>query len=68
MKVRYFDDTDTAYVEFSNHSAAETKEINDNILLDLDSNGNLVGMTIEHASVQADISEMSFQQMKRKAA
>jgi uncharacterized protein YuzE len=68
MKVRYFDDTDTAYVEFSNHSAAETREINDNILLDLDSNGNLFGMTIEHASDQADIAEMSFQQMKRKAA
>ena len=68
MKVRYFDDTDTAYVEFSNHSSAETKEINDNILLDLDSNGNLVGMTIEHASVQADIAEMSFQQIKKKAA
>jgi uncharacterized protein YuzE len=68
MKVRYFDDTDTAYVEFSNLPAVETKEINDNILLDLDSSGKLVGMTIEHASEQANISEMSFQQMKRKAA
>ena len=49
MKVRYFADTDTAYLEFSKNIVAETKDINDDILLDLDNAGNLVGMTIEHA-------------------
>ncbi|MBD3316486.1 MAG: DUF2283 domain-containing protein [Chitinivibrionales bacterium] len=68
MKVRYFDDTDTAYIEFSGHPAAETKEINENVYLDLDEAGNVVGMTIEHAGTQANIAEISFQRVKQRAA
>ena len=68
MKVRYFTDTDTAYVEFSQSDSAETREINENIYIDLDQKGNLVGMTIEHASTQANISEISFLQDQQKAA
>jgi uncharacterized protein YuzE len=66
MKVKYFSDTDTAYIEFSNQEVAETKDINENILIDLDENGQLVGMTIEHADVQANLSEISFQQLTKK--
>jgi uncharacterized protein YuzE len=68
MRVKYFPDTDTAYLEFSERPSAETKEITENILVDLDKDGNLVGMTIEHANSQANIDEISFQQVKRKAA
>ena len=63
MKIKYFEDTDTALIEFSDQSAHETREINENIYIDLDRNGNLVGMTIEHAKTQANISELLFQQM-----
>lgn len=63
MKIKYFEDTDTALIEFSDQSAHETKAINENIYIDLDSKGNLVGMTIEHAKTQANISELLFQQM-----
>ncbi|MDT3778959.1 DUF2283 domain-containing protein [Nitrospira sp. MA-1] len=66
MKVKYFSDTDTAYIEFSNQDVVETKDINENILIDLDENGQLVGMTIEHADVQANLSEISFQQLTPK--
>jgi uncharacterized protein YuzE len=68
MKVRYFADTDTAYVEFRSHPATETREINESIYIELDDAGNLVGMTIEHASTQANISEISFQRLPQKAA
>ena len=47
MKIKYFSDTDTALVEFSARKVAETKEINENIYIDLDTSGNLVAMTIE---------------------
>lgn len=67
MKVRYFSDTDTVYIEFSNQEVAETKDINENILIDLDKNGMLVGMTIEHADTQANLSEISFQQLTKKS-
>lgn len=68
MKIKYFEDTDTALLEFSEHPVFETKEINENIYLDLDKDGNLIGMTIEHALSQANINEVSFQQINRQVA
>ena len=68
MKIKYFTDTDTALVEFSNLEVAQTKEINENIYVDLDIEGNLVNMTIEHASSQANIAEVAYQQIKSKSA
>ncbi len=68
MKIKYFEDTDTALLEFSERPIFETKEINENIYLDLDENGNLIGMTIEHAMSQANINEVSFQQINRQVA
>ena len=60
MKIRYFIDSDTALIEFSSAPVEETKEITENIYIDLDGKGNLVSMTIEHAQEQAYISELSF--------
>ena len=63
MKIKYFEETDTALMEFSDHPVEETREINENIYIDLDTEGNLVGMTIEHAATQANISELAFQRV-----
>jgi len=63
MRVKYFSDTDTALVEFSNRAVAETKEINENIYIDLDRSGNLVAMTIEHARRQASLPSLSYEQI-----
>ena len=65
MKIRYFADTDTALIEFSNESIIETKEISKNLYIDLDGKGNLVSMTIEHAKEKANISEVSYLQMEK---
>ncbi|MDI6783941.1 MAG: DUF2283 domain-containing protein [bacterium] len=65
MKIRYFSDTDTALIEFSHAPVAETKEISENLYIDLDEKGRLVSMTIEHAKEQASISEISFLQMDK---
>ena len=67
MKVKYFSDSDTAYLEFSQNTISETKDIND-ILLELDSSGNLVGMTIEHAKAKANLDEVSYQRMTKNVA
>ena len=67
MKVKYFPDTDTAYVEFSTGEVRETKEISENIYVDLDEDGNLVSMTIEHAKANAGLSEFSYQEMTAQA-
>jgi uncharacterized protein YuzE len=68
MKIRYFADTDTALIEFSNEPVVETREISENLYVDLDKTGNLVSMTIEHAKKQANISEVSFLQMEKSSA
>lgn len=67
MRIKHFTDTDTALVEFSDRQVAKTKEINEDIYIDLDAEGNLVNMTIEHASRQANIAEVVFQQIKSKS-
>ncbi len=66
MKIKYFSDTDTAMVEFSDHNVAETRDINENIYIDLDVSGNLVAMTIEHARQQASLPYVSYEQVEVK--
>lgn len=61
MKVRYFPDTDTLLVSFSDKKVAETRDLDENVLLELDENGHVVGLTIEHAKRQMDVSEFSYQ-------
>jgi len=64
MKIKYFPDTDTALVEFSDCEVVETSEINENIYIDLDASGNLVAMTIEHARQQANLPDLSYEQIE----
>lgn len=68
MNVKYFSDTDTAIIEFSSNEVIETKEINQNIYIDLDNSGNLVNMTIEHAKQSATLPEFSYKEMVGKSA
>jgi uncharacterized protein YuzE len=63
MKVQYFPETDTVLVTLNNQPVAQTKDLDENTLLDLDSNGNLVSITIEHARDRADIANFSFEQV-----
>lgn len=63
MKVKYFHDTATALIEFSGHAVAETKEINENIYIDLDAEGNLVAITIEHADLHANLPDLFYEQI-----
>jgi uncharacterized protein YuzE len=63
MRVKYFEDTDTTLVEFSTNTPVETRELNENIYLDLDSAGRVVSMTIEHAGASADMSEFLYQRI-----
>ena len=68
MRVKYFPDTDTAHVEFTDGEVYETKEISENIYVDIDEKGNLVSMTIEHAKDNAGLWEFSYQEMSRQTA
>lgn len=58
MKVSYFNDTDTLYIEFRTVDIAESKDLDENTVLDVDSAGNLCAITFEHASHRADVSHL----------
>lgn len=58
MKVQYFEDTDTLYIEFQGRKISETRELDENTLLDLDSEGNVCAITFEHASKRTDVSHL----------
>ena len=66
MNIKYFSDTDTALVEFSDAEIAETRELSENIYIDMDSKNNIVSMTIEHARTAAHLPDISYQQFDRE--
>jgi len=68
VKVKYFSDTDTALLEFNDNEISETIELSENILIDLDENGNLVSMTIEHAKINTGLPEFSVQKINSQVA
>jgi uncharacterized protein YuzE len=68
MKVKYFSDSDTAHIEFTDKRIHETKEISENIYIDIDEKGNIVSMTIEHAKANAGLSEFSYKEIPRKSS
>lgn len=59
MKVRYFEDTDTLYIEFRADGIVETRDLDENTVLDLDAQGHIRGITFEHASQRTDIRHLS---------
>jgi uncharacterized protein YuzE len=63
MKVRYFAQTDTLLIEFKDASVAETRDLDENTILDVDQNGNICAITIEHASKRAGIPQFSYEQV-----
>ncbi len=64
MKIRYFQDTDTLYIEFRSAPVAETRDLDEDTLLDIDAEGNICGITVEHAQKRVeDIPHVSFEQV-----
>jgi uncharacterized protein YuzE len=65
MKIKYFEDTDTALLEIGGGTPAETRELSEDVYLDLDETGHVVSITVEHASLRSDLSEMTFQRINK---
>jgi uncharacterized protein YuzE len=63
VKISYFKDTDTLYIELRANAAVESRDVDEDTLLDLDSGGNVCGITIEHASERTDIPSISYEQV-----
>ena len=59
MKVKYFEDTDTLYIEFNDSRIVESRDLDENTLLDLDEQGNVCAITFEHASQRTDVKQVT---------
>lgn len=60
MKIRFFEDTDTLFIELKPGNVAETLDLDENTLLDLDAQGQVLAITLEHATARAELSSFSF--------
>ena len=63
MKVRYFADTDIMLIEFRDVPVAETCDLDENTVLDVDAQGNICSITIEHASQRAGAPHFSYEEV-----
>ena len=61
MKVQYFEDTDTLYIEIRRSAIAETRDLDENTLLDVDAEGNVCAITFEHASERTDVERITLE-------
>ena len=63
MKVRYFADTDTLLIEFQDAPVVETRDLDENTVLDVDASGNICAITVEHASRRTGAPQFSYEQI-----
>ena len=63
MRIRYFTDTDTLHIEFRDRPVVETRDLDENIVFDVDADGHICAITVEHASKRAGIPEFSYEQV-----
>ena len=61
MKVKYFEDSDTLFVQIAESAPAETREINENLMVDFDAKGRVVSLTIEHAKAASGKLDFSYE-------
>jgi uncharacterized protein YuzE len=58
MKLNYYADTDSLYIDLSERPSAESREVSDGVVLDYDAQGNLVGIDIDNASKKVQLDQL----------
>ncbi len=58
MKVNYHPDTDSLYIDLSEHPSVESREVSEGVVLDYDAAGNLVGIDIDNASTKVQLDRL----------
>jgi len=68
MRVEYFEDTDTLQITFKEGTVADSRDLDENTLVEVDAEGQLVTITIEHAQERADLESFLYKKYPRAAA
>ena len=58
MKLNYYPDTDSLYVDLSHRPSVESREISEGVVLDYDASGHVVGIDIDNASLKVELHEL----------
>lgn len=58
MKLNYYPETDSLYIDLSEKTSVESREISEGVVLDYDADGNLVGIDIDNASTKVALKEL----------
>jgi uncharacterized protein YuzE len=58
VKLHYYPETDSLYIDLNSRPSAESREIADGLVIDLDAAGNIVGLDIDHASQKLDLKSL----------
>ena len=59
MKLDYYPETDSLYIDLSERTSVESREISEGVVLDYDADGNLVGIDIDNAGAKVDIRKLT---------
>jgi uncharacterized protein YuzE len=63
MKLNYYSDTDSLYIDLSEQPSVESREISEGIVLDYDAAGNLVGIDIDNASRKVELNKLTLNKL-----
>lgn len=63
MKLQYYPETDSLYIDLKTRPSAESREIADGLVVDFDAEGNIVGVDIDHASKKLDLSKLEIESL-----
>jgi uncharacterized protein YuzE len=63
MKIKYFQDTDTLYIELRQAEITDTRDLDEDTVLDLDRDGHVCAITIEHAHERTQIPSFFYEQV-----
>jgi len=64
MRLDYFPDTDSLYIDLSEHPSVESPEAGEGVVLDYDAAGNLVGIDIDNASSKVRLDRLILSKLK----
>ncbi len=67
MKINYYPETDSMYIDLSSKTAVESKEISEGVVVDYDEKGGIVGIDIDNASSKIDLDELIMQHVPVKS-
>ncbi len=68
MKLHYYPETDSLYIELSDRQGADSRAIADGLVADLDGEGNVVGIDIDHDSQKIDLHSLDTSELPLKAS